>query len=77
MNANVGDMEEKKRGIIITMVRKEVVGCVQDVIGKNKYLIQLEYRYNRDIRSRSISYVCSKEDFGKEVDESIYGLPQK
>ena len=36
----VGEMNEKKRGVIIRRMMKEVVGCFQDVTVKKKFLAQ-------------------------------------
>ena len=49
--------------------RKEVVGYVQSVVGKKEFLVQFEYGQKRDMSSCFISYVCSKEEVGQEVDE--------
>ena len=44
VKAKVGELEKitRKRRIIGT--RKEVVGCVHIVFGKNKFLVLFEYR---------------------------------
>ena len=39
MTAKVRDMKEKTREGRITRMRKEVVGCVQAVVGKKKFLV--------------------------------------
>ena len=36
-----GDMEENSREVRIKGTRNELLGCVQDVVGKNKSLYQL------------------------------------
>ena len=41
MKAKVRDMEEKTREVRNRRMRKYVVGCVKDVIGKKKLLVQL------------------------------------
>ena len=75
--AKVGEMEEKIREGRSRRTRKEVVGCVQAVIGNNKYLLQFKDRQKREMSSHSLSYVCSKEEVGQEVDEPISDLPPK
>ena len=40
VKAEVVEMEEKTREGIIMAIRKEVVGCFQYVVGKNKFLVQ-------------------------------------
>ena len=39
---NVGELEEITREGITRMTRKEVVGCVHVVEGKNKFIFQFE-----------------------------------
>ena len=36
----VGDMEDNTREVIIRRMSKYVVGCVQAVVGKNKFLVK-------------------------------------
>ena len=56
-------------------MRKEVVGCVQDVVGKNKFLVQFKYGMKKDMSSCSLVYVCSKEEV--DMDEPISNYPKK
>ena len=77
VKAKVGDMEEKKRQEITTMMRKEVVVCVQDVVGKKKFLVQFKVRQNKDISYFSLTYVCSKQYVCLDMDDPISDLPQK
>ena len=44
------------------------------MLGKKKYLVQFEYRQKRDICASSLLYLCEKEEFGQEVNETIYDL---
>ena len=62
--AKVRDMEEKNREGSIRRTRKEVVGCVQDVVGKKKFLFKFVDGNMRDISSTFLAYVCYKEEVG-------------
>ena len=42
VNAKVGELDHIKMEGRIRRIRKEVVRCVQDVVGKNKFLVQFE-----------------------------------
>ena len=42
VNAKVGDLEDITREGRGIRTRKEVVGCVHVVVGKNKFLVQFE-----------------------------------
>ena len=56
---------------------KEVVGRVQDVVGKKKFLVQFEDGQKREMSSISLSCLCSKEEVCLEMEETISDLPQK
>ena len=43
VKAKVGELENITREGGIRSMRKEVVGCVQCVVGKNNFLVLLEY----------------------------------
>ena len=62
MKAKARDMEEKTREGRIRRTRKEVVGCVQAVvgIGNKKLLFQFEDVQKRDMSASSLSYLCDK-----------------
>ena len=51
---------------------KEVVVCVQDIVGKNKLLVKFEYGQKRYISASFLLYLFSKEEVGEEVDETIF-----
>ena len=70
-------MEENTRKGRTRKARKEVMDCVQDVIGKNKYLVQYLNRQKREMSYYFLVYVCSEGKVGQDVDESIYDIPQK
>ena len=63
VKAKVGDMEENTREGRNSRIRKEVVGCVQDVVGNKKFLVQFGYGQNKDMGSFLLSCVCSKEGY--------------
>ena len=46
------------------------------MLGKEKLLFQFKYVHKRDMITSLVPYVCSREDAGQEVDDTIYGLPQ-
>ena len=48
---------------------KEVMGCVQSVVGKNNFLVQFKDGQNKDISYSLIVFFSSKDEV--EMDESI------
>ena len=70
-------MEEKTREGRISRVGKEVVGCVQSVVGKKKFLFQLVDGQKIYMSYCLLVYVCLKEEVGQDVDEPISDIPQK
>ena len=70
-------MEEKTSEGKSRRVRKDAVVCAQAVVGKKKFLVQLEYVHNRDMVSCFIMPVCSREDFYHEVNEPTSDIPKK
>ena len=56
-------------------MRKEVVGCVQSLVGEKKFLVQFEYGQNKEISSYSLVYLSSKEEV--VMEEPISHLPEK
>ena len=47
VNEKVGYMKDKTKEGIISIMGKYVVGCVQDVVGKKRLLVQFEYRQKK------------------------------
>ena len=43
-------------------MKKDVVECVQDVVGGNKFLVKLKYGHIKEMSYFLLVYVCSKED---------------
>ena len=75
VKAKVGDMEENTKGERSRRMRKEVVGCVQDVVGKKRLLVLFEYRQKKDTSYCSLVFLCLKEE--ADMDESLYNYPKK
>ena len=71
-----GDMEERTRERRITRTRNEVVGCVQDVAGKKKFLVQFEDGHIRDMSASLLSCVFYKEEVVQEANQTISDLPK-
>ena len=55
-------------------MRKEVVGCVQGVAGKNKFLFLFKHRKKKEIGSCSLVYLSEKEEV--EMEELIILFPK-
>ena len=70
-------MGEKTREEIIRSIRKEMMGCVQALVGKKKCLVQFKYGKIIYTINCSIVLVCSKEEFVQGVKETISDLPKK
>ena len=56
-------------------MKKEVVGCVQSVIGMTNFLVLFEDGQKKYIGSCSLAYLSEKEEV--EMEESITLFPQK
>ena len=54
-----------------------MVGCVQAVVGKKKFVVKFEYGQKKYMSSSSMSYVCEKEEVSEEVDKTIYDIPKR
>ena len=53
---------------------KEVVVCVNDVEGKNNFLVQLEDGQKKEISSSSLVFLSSKEEV--DMDEPLSHSPK-
>ena len=73
----VGKAEEKTREGRSRGVMKELVGCVQSSVGKNKFLVQSEYRQKIKMSYSLLLYVSSKEDVGQGANETISDTTKK
>ena len=70
-------MEDNTREGRIRRVRKDLMGCVQDVMGKKKLVVQFKKNQKKEMISCSIVYVCSKEEIYLGMDDPISNLPEK
>ena len=57
----------------IMRMSKEVVGCLQAVVGKKKFLVQFEDGQKKDISSSSVVFLSLKDEF--EMDEPLSHSP--
>ena len=53
------------------------MGCVQDVSGKKKFLVQYKDGKNKEMGPCSNIYVCSKYEVCLDMDEPISNLTKK
>ena len=60
VKAKVGELEKITREGRNRRMRKEVVVCVQRVVGKNKLLVLFEYGQNKEIGYCSLLYLSEK-----------------
>ena len=68
VKAKVGELEKISREGRSRRMRKYVVGCVQTIIGKKKFLIKFEDGHNIDMGSVSLFYGCTKGEICLEID---------
>ena len=71
----VGYIEENTREVRNRTNRKEMVVCVQDLVGKKIFLVQSEYVQTEEIRPFLILFLCSKEEV--EMDEPLSNSLEK
>ena len=57
VKAKVGELEKITRKGRSRRMRKEVVVCVNIVVGKNNFLVLFEYGQNKEIGSCSLVYL--------------------
>ena len=74
VKAKVGEAEENTREGRIRRMRKDLMGCFQDVMGEKKLLAQLKKNQKKEMISCSIVYVCSREEICLEMDDPISNL---
>ena len=58
-------------------MRKEVVVCVQYVVGRKKFLFHFEDGQQRYMGSCLLMYVCSEEYFCRDLDKSVSDFLKK
>ena len=69
VKAKVGDMEDNIREGRRRRMREEVVRCVQDMVGNNKFLVQFKDGQKKEMSYSSLVFLCSKEEV--ELDETL------
>ena len=69
VKAKVGELEKITREGRIRRMRKYVVGCVQSVVGKKKFLVQFEYGQKKETSSSSLVFLILREEV--ETGEAI------
>ena len=52
-----------------------MVGCVQAVVGKKRFLVQFEDGQKKEMSYCSLVFLCSKEEV--EMDEPLSNSPEK
>ena len=70
VNTKVGELEKITREGGSISMRKYVMVCVQDVLGKNNFLVQLEDGHKKYISYSLIVFLNSKEEV--EMEEALY-----
>ena len=75
VKAMVGELERITREERIRRMGKEMVGCVQSVVVKKKFLVLFEDGQNKEIGSCLLVFLSEKEEV--EMEESISHLPEK
>ena len=60
VKSNVGDFENITREVRIRIIRKDLVGFFQDVVGNKKLLVQFEYGQKKEISSSLLVILSSK-----------------
>ena len=74
VKAKVGELEKITRKGRSRRMRKEVVGCAQSAVDKNKFLVLFEDGQKKEIGSCSLAYLNDKEEV--EMEESITLFPE-
>ena len=69
VKAKAGELEKITREGRIRRMRKEVVGYVQHMVGKNKLLLLFKYGQKKDTGSCLLVYLSEKEEV--DMEESI------
>ena len=75
VKAKVGEFENITRERRSRRMRKEVVGCFQDVVGKKNFLVQFEDGQKKEISASLLVFLSPKEEV--DMDEPLYHSPKK
>ena len=70
VKSNVGELDNITRGVRRRRMRRDVVGCVQAVAGKKKFLVKFEDEQNKDISDYLLLFLSSKEEV--DMDKPLY-----
>ena len=73
VKAKVGELENITMEGRRRRMSKEVVGCVQSVVGKKNFLVLFEDGQKKEISSSLLVFLNSKEEV--EMDQPISHLP--
>ena len=65
VKSNIVGMEENTRDEKNSRIKKEVVGCVHDLVKKNNLLVQFEGGQKREISASLMLYLCYKDRVGQ------------
>ena len=57
VKSKIGEMEEEIREVFSRILRKKMTGVVQEVVGKRRYLVMLQYGLDKDILSNQLTVV--------------------
>ena len=66
VKAKVGELDNTTKEGRSRRMRKEVVGCVQIVVGKKKFRVLLKYGQKIEMGSCSLVYLIEKEEVEME-----------
>ena len=61
VKAKAGELEKITRDGRITRMKKEMEVCVQDVLGKNNFLVQFKDGQRKEISSPFLTFSSSKD----------------
>ena len=75
VKSKVGELENITREVRSIRMKKEVVGCVQSVVGRKNFLVQFEDVQKKEIIFSSLVFLSLKEEV--DMDEPISHLPEK
>ena len=70
VKSNVGELDNITRGVRRRRMRRDVVGCVQAVAGKKKFLVKFEVGQNKDISDYLLFFKSSKDEV--DMDKPLY-----
>ena len=75
VKTKVGELEKITKEVRSRSIRKEVVGCVQSMVGKKKFFFWFKRGNNKEIIYSLLVFLISKEEV--DMDGPISHLPKK